>query len=117
MQVEDSPGILVESPTRFGEGDPPGPSVEERDSKLFFEDGNSLAHGRRVRPRPRAAAVKLPCSAARTNVERCGSSASPEAGRDSAITVIPRPSGLEPDFPHDNMTSGCRVTATAPEHR
>ena len=40
------PGILVESPTRFGEGDPPGPSVEERDSKLFFEDGNSLAHGR-----------------------------------------------------------------------
>src|SRR5262249_41567005 len=46
VQVEDPPGILVESPARFGEGDPPGPSVEERDSKLFFEDGNSLAHGR-----------------------------------------------------------------------
>ena len=36
-------------------------------------------------PSSDAAAVKLPCSAAFTNVERCGSSAGPEVTRDSGM--------------------------------
>jgi hypothetical protein len=44
VQVADFPGVLIELPTRFGEGNPAGSSVEQRNAKLFFEDGHSLAH-------------------------------------------------------------------------
>ena len=46
MQVEDFPSELIEPLTGFGESDPSGPTVEQRDAKLFFEDGDSLADGR-----------------------------------------------------------------------
>ena len=46
VQVEDLPGILIEPLTRFGEGDSSGPAIEQRDAKLSFEHGDSLADGR-----------------------------------------------------------------------
>ena len=45
VQVKDFASILVELLTRFGEGNPSGPTVEQRDAKLFFEDGDSLTDG------------------------------------------------------------------------
>ena len=46
MQVEDLPGVGIEPLPGFGEGNPSGPAIEQRDMKLFFEHGDSLADGR-----------------------------------------------------------------------
>ena len=46
VQVEDLASVLIEPLTGFGEGNPPGPTVEQRDPKLSFEDGGPLADGR-----------------------------------------------------------------------
>ena len=42
VQVEDSPGQLIEPLARLGQGDATGPAVEERDPKLSFEGGDTL---------------------------------------------------------------------------
>jgi len=46
VQVEDLTSVLVEPLTGLSEGDPAGPTVEQRDAKLLFEAGDSLAHRR-----------------------------------------------------------------------
>ena len=46
VQVEDLASELIEPLAGFGEGDPSGPTVEQRDAKFFFEDGDPLAHSR-----------------------------------------------------------------------
>jgi hypothetical protein len=46
VQVEDLARVLIEPLTRFGQGNLSGPTVEERDPKFSFEDGDSLTDGR-----------------------------------------------------------------------
>ena len=46
VQVEDLPRIAIEPLPGIAEGNPPGPAIEQRDAKLFFEHRDSLAHGR-----------------------------------------------------------------------
>ncbi len=60
VQVEDSPGQLIEPLARLGQSDATGPAVEERDPELFLKGRDSLTHrglghaqvGRRVREAP-----------------------------------------------------------------
>ena len=53
VEIEDLASELIEPLTGFGEGDPPGPTVEQRDPQLSFEGGDPLADGRLSDPRGR----------------------------------------------------------------
>ena len=60
VQVEDSPGQLIEPLARLGQRDATGPAVEERDPELSLKSSDALAHrrlghaqvGRRIRETP-----------------------------------------------------------------
>jgi hypothetical protein len=46
VQLEDLPGVIIQTTSQFGEVDLPRPPLEERDLELTFERGDPLAHGR-----------------------------------------------------------------------
>ena len=102
VQVEDSPGELIEPLARLGQGDATGPAVEERDPKLSLEGGDSLTHrrlgdaqvGRRVREAP---------PLRRPRERREVRELSGAGGRWGFGHRIPRPTGHEPHCPDDTL--------------